>query len=160
PSLLEGPGLPPERGARRSAGSAGGSRGARGPHAGQGHRRAGGAGVAGDPGPGAGRRRGDEDGERAARAAGRGGAGGDREAGRHGGSGCDTGGVGIAVHRPYLTWAPEANARLPRLQTPARVTVVEVGPRDGLQNEAAPLSVEDRVAFCDSLLAAGLTVVE
>jgi isopropylmalate/homocitrate/citramalate synthase len=43
---------------------------------------------------------------------------------------------------------------------PARVTVVEVGPRDGLQNEAAPLSVEERVAFCDRLLDAGLPVVE
>jgi isopropylmalate/homocitrate/citramalate synthase len=40
------------------------------------------------------------------------------------------------------------------------VTVVEVGPRDGLQNEAVSLSVEDRVAFCDRLLAAGLPVVE
>jgi hydroxymethylglutaryl-CoA lyase len=46
----------------------------------------------------------------------------------------------------------------PRL--PARVSVVEVGPRDGLQNEAAPLSVEDRVALCDALVAAGLAVVE
>jgi isopropylmalate/homocitrate/citramalate synthase len=46
----------------------------------------------------------------------------------------------------------------PRL--PARVTVVEVGPRDGLQNEATPLSVEDRVAFCRELVAAGLSVVE
>jgi len=43
---------------------------------------------------------------------------------------------------------------------PARVTVVEVGPRDGLQNEAAHVSVDDRVAFCDALLAAGLPVVE
>jgi hydroxymethylglutaryl-CoA lyase len=43
---------------------------------------------------------------------------------------------------------------------PRRVTVVEVGPRDGLQNEAKPLSVDDRVAFCDQLLAAGLSVVE
>jgi isopropylmalate/homocitrate/citramalate synthase len=43
---------------------------------------------------------------------------------------------------------------------PRRVTVVEVGPRDGLQNEATPLSVEDRVAFCDRLVAAGLPVVE
>jgi len=38
--------------------------------------------------------------------------------------------------------------------------VVEVGPRDGLQNEASSLSVEDRVAFCDRLVAAGLPVVE
>jgi hydroxymethylglutaryl-CoA lyase len=43
---------------------------------------------------------------------------------------------------------------------PRRVTVVEVGPRDGLQNEATPLSIEDRVAFCDRLVAAGLPVVE
>jgi hydroxymethylglutaryl-CoA lyase len=40
------------------------------------------------------------------------------------------------------------------------VTVVEVGPRDGLQNESVPLSVEDRVTFCDRLVAAGLPVVE
>jgi isopropylmalate/homocitrate/citramalate synthase len=43
---------------------------------------------------------------------------------------------------------------------PRRVTVVEVGPRDGLQNEAAALTVDERVAFCDRLLAAGLSVVE
>jgi hydroxymethylglutaryl-CoA lyase len=43
---------------------------------------------------------------------------------------------------------------------PRRVTVVEVGPRDGLQNEATPLSVGDRVALCDRLVAAGLPVVE
>ncbi len=43
---------------------------------------------------------------------------------------------------------------------PSRVTVVEVGPRDGLQNEAAALRVADRVAFCNALVAAGLRVVE
>jgi hydroxymethylglutaryl-CoA lyase len=43
---------------------------------------------------------------------------------------------------------------------PSRVTVVEVGPRDGLQNEAKALSVDDRVALCDRLVAAGLPVVE
>ena len=41
-----------------------------------------------------------------------------------------------------------------------RVKVVEVGPRDGLQNEAAALSIEDRVAFSRSLIEAGLSVVE
>ncbi len=46
------------------------------------------------------------------------------------------------------------------MNLPRRVTVVEVGPRDGLQNEATALSVEDRVAFCDRLVAAGLPVVE
>jgi isopropylmalate/homocitrate/citramalate synthase len=43
---------------------------------------------------------------------------------------------------------------------PRRVTVVEVGPRDGLQNEAAAVTVDDRVAFCERLLDAGLKVVE
>jgi isopropylmalate/homocitrate/citramalate synthase len=43
---------------------------------------------------------------------------------------------------------------------PRRVRVVEVGPRDGLQNEAAALGVEARVAFCERLLDAGLPVVE
>lgn len=43
---------------------------------------------------------------------------------------------------------------------PARVKVVEVGPRDGLQNEAVTLSVEDRIAFCRALIDAGLSVVE
>jgi len=37
---------------------------------------------------------------------------------------------------------------------------VEVGPRDGLQNEATALGVEERVAFCDQLLDAGLSVLE
>ena len=46
------------------------------------------------------------------------------------------------------------------MELPARVRVVEVGPRDGQQNEAARLSVDDRVAFCDALLDAGLPVVE
>lgn len=43
---------------------------------------------------------------------------------------------------------------------PKRVTVVEVGPRDGLQNERAPLEVAERVAFAQALLDAGLPVVE
>lgn len=43
---------------------------------------------------------------------------------------------------------------------PPRVTVVEVGPRDGLQNEAVALGVDERVAFCEALLDAGLPVVE
>jgi isopropylmalate/homocitrate/citramalate synthase len=43
---------------------------------------------------------------------------------------------------------------------PGRVTVVEVGPRDGLQNEAAALAVDDKAAFAQALLDAGLPVVE
>ena len=43
---------------------------------------------------------------------------------------------------------------------PERVTIYEVGPRDGLQNEAAVVPVEVKAAFVRRLLAAGLPVVE
>jgi len=41
-----------------------------------------------------------------------------------------------------------------------RVAIVEVGPRDGLQNEAARIATADKVAFVERLAAAGLPVVE
>jgi len=44
--------------------------------------------------------------------------------------------------------------------TPRRVTIVEVGPRDGLQNENAALSTADKVAFVNRLSRAGLPAVE
>ena len=43
---------------------------------------------------------------------------------------------------------------------PAAVTVVEVGPRDGLQNEAAHISTADKIAFVDRLSASGLREIE
>ncbi len=43
---------------------------------------------------------------------------------------------------------------------PAAVRIVEVGPRDGLQNEAAALSIEEKVEFIERLAASGLQVVE
>jgi hydroxymethylglutaryl-CoA lyase len=43
---------------------------------------------------------------------------------------------------------------------PARVTIVEVGPRDGLQNEAAEIVTADKIAFVDRLSATGLTDIE
>ena len=44
--------------------------------------------------------------------------------------------------------------------TPRRVTIVEVGPRDGLQNETAAISTADKVAFVNLLSRAGLPVIE
>ena len=41
-----------------------------------------------------------------------------------------------------------------------RVRIVEMGPRDGLQNEKTPVSVEARIAFIEALLGAGLHTVE
>jgi hydroxymethylglutaryl-CoA lyase len=43
---------------------------------------------------------------------------------------------------------------------PSRVTVVEVGPRDGLQNEAAAVATADKIAFVNLLSNAGLRVIE
>jgi hydroxymethylglutaryl-CoA lyase len=40
------------------------------------------------------------------------------------------------------------------------VRIVEVGPRDGLQNEKTPVGVADRVAFIKALLGAGLRTIE
>jgi hydroxymethylglutaryl-CoA lyase len=47
-----------------------------------------------------------------------------------------------------------------RPSLPARVRIVEVGPRDGLQNEAARVETAAKVAFVDALAAAGLRVIE
>ena len=41
-----------------------------------------------------------------------------------------------------------------------RITVVEVGPRDGLQNERVSVSTADKIAFVDRLSAANLPVIE
>lgn len=38
--------------------------------------------------------------------------------------------------------------------------IVEVGPRDGLQNEAIPISTEAKLSFIDRLVEAGLTEIE
>jgi hydroxymethylglutaryl-CoA lyase len=43
---------------------------------------------------------------------------------------------------------------------PKTVTIVEVGPRDGLQNEQAVVSTADKIAFVDRLSAAGMPVIE
>ncbi len=43
---------------------------------------------------------------------------------------------------------------------PKRVEIVEVGPRDGLQNETIILSVEAKAALVEALMRAGLTRIE
>ena len=54
--------------------------------------------------------------------------------------------------------------RAPQRETqpgmPARVTIYEVGPRDGLQNEKAVVPVEVKAEFVRRLVAAGLDTVE
>ena len=46
------------------------------------------------------------------------------------------------------------------MRQPPRVTIVEVGPRDGLQNEGAALTTADKVQFVNRLSDAGLRVIE
>ncbi|HAL66274.1 hydroxymethylglutaryl-CoA lyase [Pseudomonas sp. DE0010] len=46
------------------------------------------------------------------------------------------------------------------MSLPEKVRLVEVGPRDGLQNEAQPISVADKVRLVDDLTAAGLGYIE
>jgi hydroxymethylglutaryl-CoA lyase len=46
------------------------------------------------------------------------------------------------------------------MRYPSHVTIVEVGPRDGLQNEAASVSTADKIGFVDRLSASGLPVIE
>jgi hydroxymethylglutaryl-CoA lyase len=43
---------------------------------------------------------------------------------------------------------------------PSRVQIVEVGPRDGLQNEKSPIATDVKIEFIDRLGEAGLTVIE
>ncbi len=46
------------------------------------------------------------------------------------------------------------------LMNPRKVTIVEVGPRDGLQNEHASISTADKIEFVNRLSAASLPVIE
>ncbi|HEX6394316.1 MAG TPA: hydroxymethylglutaryl-CoA lyase [Acidimicrobiales bacterium] len=48
----------------------------------------------------------------------------------------------------------------PKAGLPHAVEVYEVGPRDGLQNESAALSVETKLEFIERLMASGLSVIE
>ena len=46
------------------------------------------------------------------------------------------------------------------MKVPPAVTIVEVGPRDGLQNEAAAIPTADKVRFVDALAEAGHRMIE
>ncbi|HRE16138.1 MAG TPA: hydroxymethylglutaryl-CoA lyase, partial [Rhodocyclaceae bacterium] len=46
------------------------------------------------------------------------------------------------------------------MRLPERVKIVEVGPRDGLQNEQAPVATATKIALIDRLATAGLPAIE
>jgi len=48
----------------------------------------------------------------------------------------------------------------PLLNLPERVKIVEVGPRDGLQNESTPVPTETKIALIDRLSGTGLKSIE
>ncbi len=53
-----------------------------------------------------------------------------------------------------------APSRVSMDDLPNRVRIWEVGPRDGLQNEASVIDTDTKIAFIDRLTSAGLPVVE
>ncbi len=46
------------------------------------------------------------------------------------------------------------------MKLPERVTITEVGPRDGLQNESRNIPIDQKIALIDALSSAGLTRIE
>ncbi|WDE09933.1 hydroxymethylglutaryl-CoA lyase [Thalassomonas haliotis] len=50
--------------------------------------------------------------------------------------------------------------QLPAVNLPTRVKIVEVGPRDGLQNEKAPLTADDKIDLIEKLADAGVSYIE
>ena len=46
------------------------------------------------------------------------------------------------------------------MKLPAEVTIYEVGPRDGLQNEARQVPTPDKIRFIDALVGAGIKAIE
>ena len=46
------------------------------------------------------------------------------------------------------------------MKLPAEATIYEVGPRDGLQNEARPVPTAEKIRFIDALVASGIRNIE
>ena len=55
---------------------------------------------------------------------------------------------------------PDLPAVVPEASLPERVTIYEVGPRDGLQNESTIVPLDVKAEFVERLIAAGLPIVE
>ena len=66
--------------------------------------------------------------------------------------------ITVAPQNPNLDTEPQMNTTA--IALPQHVRLVEVGPRDGLQNEKQPISIADKVRLVDDLSAAGLEYVE
>jgi hydroxymethylglutaryl-CoA lyase len=62
--------------------------------------------------------------------------------------------------RPFIPYDPDDVDLRWDGMLPDRVRVVEVGPRDGLQNLAAPVSTETKIALIDQLVGLGFERIE
>ncbi|XP_028994157.1 hydroxymethylglutaryl-CoA lyase, mitochondrial [Betta splendens] len=69
-----------------------------------------------------------------------------------------------AMGQQYLTFSSAAKTKptgvRPRHALPAKVKIVEVGPRDGLQNEKTVVATETKINLIDMLSESGLPVIE
>jgi hydroxymethylglutaryl-CoA lyase len=59
-----------------------------------------------------------------------------------------------------VTRMPDLPEVVPDATLPERVTIYEVGPRDGLQNESTIVPLDVKAEFVERLIAAGLPIVE
>ncbi len=59
-----------------------------------------------------------------------------------------------------MSLPPGLPVAVPQPGLPSQVRILEVGPRDGLQNEARPLPTEIKLEFIRRLVAAGMTAIE
>ena len=68
--------------------------------------------------------------------------------------------------RPASTQSPVANisdavkGEIVIMSGPSQVHVIDVSPRDGLQNESVQLSTQDKLALIEGLIAGGVTAIE
>ena len=68
--------------------------------------------------------------------------------------------ITVAPQNPNLDTETKPPMNTTAIALPQHVRLVEVGPRDGLQNEKQPISIADKVRLVDDLSAAGLEYVE
>lgn len=60
----------------------------------------------------------------------------------------------------YMMQPEHIEGQIAKSETDQPLTIVEVGPRDGLQNETAPVPTSTKVAFVDGLSETGLREIE
>ena len=68
--------------------------------------------------------------------------------------------TGLDTLRPGLAGSPRVAARPPMMEPADAVSIYEVGPRDGLQNEKSPIPTAAKAEFIHRLVDAGLPIVE